>query len=154
MVRIDPITPAVKTRSTEKARKTSKSQAKAAASFAQSLSEAAEVDSAQTTETAVATAEAAGDAGLLALQEKGKLGRFDPERTKKKAIAYGEGLIERLQALHVRLLSGVVSEAELLHLEAYFADADNGAALEDEKLRSILDEIELRVQVELAKKRR
>ena len=107
MVRIDSTSSAVKTRSTEKARKTSKSRARSAASFAQSLSDASEVDSLETTETAVATAEAAGDVGLLALQERGKLGRFDAERTKKQAIAYGEGLIERLQALHVRLLSGV-----------------------------------------------
>ena len=157
MSQIDSIGSAAKTRAAEKTRKTSpKSRATKTknASFAQSLSEAAAADDVEALEPQTAT-EAAGDIGLLALQEKGEDTAFDQERTKKRAIAYGEGLIERLQALHVRLLSGVVSEEELLRLEAYFDDENGGReTVSDEKLRSILSEIELRVQVELAKKRR
>ena len=54
-----------------------------------------------------------------------------------------------------RALLSDVSEAELLRLEAYFDNENRGReTVSDEKLRSILSEIELRVQVELAKKRR
>ena len=139
-------------RDAEKTRKTSpKSRATKTknASFAQSLSEAAAADDVEALEPQTAT-EAAGDIGLLALQEKGEDTAFDQERTKKRAIAYGEGLIERLQALHVRLLSGVVSEAEFLRLEAspLTTKTEEGRRYSDEKLRSILSEIELRVQVE------
>ncbi len=158
MSQIDSIASAAKARSAEKTRKTSKKSRAAKtknANFAQSLSEAAGANAVENLEAQAAATEAAGDIGLLALQEKGEYASFDQERTKKRAIAYGEGLIERLQDLHVRLLSGVVSEEELLRLEAYFDDENGGReTVSDEKLRSILSEIELRVQVELAKKRR
>ena len=158
MVRIDSTRSVSKARSAESARKTSpkrRAASKDNASFAQSLSQTAAADAVEELEAQAAASESAGDIGLLALQERGDLPN-DFERARKRAVAYGEGLIERLQALHVRLLSGVVSEAELLRLQGYFAEDGNGggAAVEDEKLRSILDEIELRVQVELAKKRR
>ena len=155
MVRIDPTGSVGRARSLERARTTTKGRAgkSSRASFARSLSEASGAEAVEVLEAAAET-EMAGDIGLLALQER--RGESGAERgTRSRAIAYGEGLIERLQDLHVRLLSGVVSEAELLRLESYFAEDGNGVrAVEDEKLRSILGEIELRVQVELAKKRR
>lgn len=173
MVRIDSTGSVGRARSTQRAHKTSRKGSAAGAnraSFAASLSEAAGAEAVEALEAAAG----ATDLGLLALQERGT--RQD-EQARKQAIAYGEGLIERLQALHVRLLSGVVSEEELLHLEAYFADGADGERdadgvggaggaggagnkgwgaeeVKDKQLRSILDEIELRVQVELAKKRR
>ena len=156
MVRIDSTGSVGRARAGERARKTSpKSRAANAdrACFAQSLSEATGAGAVDALETEAGVEGVVGDVGLLALQGKGVQG--GDERANRRAIAYAEGLIERLQALHVRLLSGVVSEAELVRLEAYFAeDGNRGRSVKDEKLRSILDEIELRVQVELAKKRR
>ncbi len=160
MVRIDSTASVGKTRAPQKARKSSKSRAANSAnspnvSFAQSLSQAEAAEAPDALEPQSSASEIDGDIGLLALQEKPSHSPADNQRAKKRAIAYGEGLIDRLQALHVRLLSGVVSEQELLRLQGFFADDRNsGADLEDEKLRSILGEIELRVQVELAKKRR
>ena len=158
MVRIESTTSAGKASAAQKARKTTKKNPAASAgkaTFAQSLSEAAGADALEALEAQQGATEVAGDIGLLALQERAALGGRDQQRARGRAIAYGEGLIERLQALHVRLLSGVVSEEELLGLQGYFAeDGNREGAVEDEKLRSILGEIELRVQVELAKKRR
>ena len=161
MVRIDSTPSVGKTRAPQKARKSSKSRAANSAanspnvSFAQSLSQAEATEAPDALETQASVSEIDGDIGLLALQEKHNYSLADNQRAKKRAIAYAEGLIDRLQALHVRLLSGVVSEQELLQLQGFFAnDRNSRAAIDDQKLRSILSEIELRVQVEIAKKRR
>jgi hypothetical protein len=81
---------------------------------------------------------------LLALQEVG-----DDSGADAKARQRGEDLLDRLDEIRLALLEGRLSEA-VLHRLSDLAAKKRGQ-VRDPKLAEILDEIELRAAVELAK---
>lgn len=81
---------------------------------------------------------------LLALQEVP-----DQQSGRAKARQHGQRLLDLLDELRVNLLEGRVPDAALSHLAE---EADRARAqTDDPHLDGILDEIELRARVELAK---
>lgn len=95
------------------------------------------------------TNETAGGAGiqgidaLLALQEVDE--RSD---RRKKAARHGHSLLDSLEMIRADLLAGQVSEDRLEHLAATVSNRQTSG---DPKVDAVLEEIELRVKVELAK---
>ncbi|WP_421983792.1 flagellar assembly protein FliX [Roseibium sp.] len=80
---------------------------------------------------------------LLALQEVD-----ERAERRSKAARHGHSMLDSLEAVRADLLAGVVSEARLEVLAAQVADRKSSG---DERIDSVLEEIELRVKVELAK---
>ena len=104
-------------------------------------------------EASVSAREEIGDISLLAIQEYSSSNeKKSHKKAHKKAIKLGEGLLERLDDLHIRILSENIPSDELEQMEQFFAQKRE--YIQDEKLRAILAEIDLRVQVELAKRRK
>jgi hypothetical protein len=89
------------------------------------------------------TAPAAGIEALLALQAI-----EDPILAKKKAIRRGKSLLDTLDDMKADLLVGRVSEGRLNLLMAVIGQARERS---EPGLDSLLDDIELRARVELAK---
>ena len=82
---------------------------------------------------------------LLSVQEVDSRGS-----SKKKVISHGEELLEELEKLKLSILSGELSEQQLQNLSKKLCD--NNVLSDDAALNEILHEIELRVEVELAKR--
>lgn len=96
------------------------------------------------TSSANATAETAGISGLFTLQE------IDgQEIERKKLIKHGEEVLDSLEKIRRGLLLGTIS-ADTLH-ELSTQLAKRRGKFTDPKLTAILDDIELRAAVELAK---
>lgn len=89
----------------------------------------------------------AGLDSLLAMQS------VDPDagggRGRQRLIRHGEELLDRLEDIRVGLLTGTIPKAHLADL-AHMVRAKRDHAA-DPNLAAILDEIELRAEVELAK---
>lgn len=83
---------------------------------------------------------------LLSLQEVG-----DSTSERKKALRRGHELLDELDAIHLDLLAGKLSEQRLDRLLLLLA-ARNPSG--DSRIESVIGEIELRAQVELAKRNR
>ncbi len=81
---------------------------------------------------------------LFALQEVP-----DATAERKRALARGDQLLDRLDDLKTGLLLGRISPDKLGELARLARDSS--AAVSDPNLRDVLQEIELRAQVELAK---
>jgi hypothetical protein len=92
---------------------------------------------------AAATA-AAAPAGLLALQETGRV-EHDPARAGRRAAA----MLDDLRGLQLDLLSGGSDPARLARLAA-LAEGPEAA---DPALQAVLREVSLRARVELARRR-
>ena len=103
----------------------------------------AEETSVPRTSAATPTAPAAGIDALLALQSV-----EDPLFAKKKAVRRGNALLDTLETIKADLLMGQVSEGRLNQLMALLGQARQRNLPE---LDPILDDIELRARVELAK---
>jgi len=86
---------------------------------------------------------ATGIDALLALQSVD-----DPLLARKKAIRRGTTLLDTLEAMKADLLLGQVSEGRLNHLMAVISSARERNLPE---VDGLLDDIELRARVELAK---
>jgi hypothetical protein len=82
--------------------------------------------------------------GLFALQEvaDGLTGR-------RRAVARGKALLDKLDELRLALLSGAIPRARLYDLARMARE--QGPLLDDPELAEVMAEIELRVAVELAK---
>jgi hypothetical protein len=80
---------------------------------------------------------------LLALQEVGE----KPDR-KSRATLRGHALLDGLELIRADLLAGHVSEERLEGLAKEVSERESSG---DPEVDSVLDEIELRVKVELAK---
>lgn len=93
--------------------------------------------------TAQPVAQASGLDALLALQSV-----EDPLFARKKAIRRGNALLDTLETIKADLLLGQVSEGRLNQLMALIGHA-RSRGLPD--LDGVLDDIELRARVELAK---
>ena len=81
---------------------------------------------------------------LLALQ-----GMEEPGERRRKAVKRGRGALDALDALKLGLLSGTLDAAALARLKS--AGAGLGEPTGDPGLDTVLAEIALRVEVELAK---
>lgn len=81
---------------------------------------------------------------LLSLQEVGSVGE-----EQRRALRRGHDILDRLDELRHALLLGTLSRHDLQSL-AHFV-RDGRGRVEDPQLCQILDEIELRAEVEMAK---
>jgi hypothetical protein len=81
---------------------------------------------------------------LVALQ-----GVEDRAERRKRAVKRGQNALDALDALKVDLLGGALDQAALNRLKAVAADLEAGTG--DQGLDQILADIDLRVQVEIAK---
>lgn len=97
------------------------------------------------TPTAGATG-VASVAALLALQEED-----GPEARRRKALKRGSGLLDRLEAVKIALLDGGDGASALQALARVAAEERQGDP--DPGLQDVLDHIETRAAVELAKAR-
>lgn len=68
---------------------------------------------------------------------------------RKKLVKRGQSLIEKLEEIRDGLLVGYISKDELINISRMLKD--NQTASSDERLQELMAEIELRVEVELAK---
>jgi len=100
-------------------------------------------DSAQATESA--TSAGAVDS-IFAVQE---VPDAMDERSRKVLAQYGDDLLGRLDELHLAILAGVISKDKLAEL-AQKLRAKRQAS-DDPRLNEIIEEIELRCEVEVAK---
>jgi|ERR1019366_8705557 hypothetical protein len=103
-------------------------------------------DAASTPETraAVAPKATAGIDALLAMQ-----GIEDPIERRKRSVRRGKGALDVLDELKIGLLSGNFDTSTVSRLRAAAADLKSSSG--DPGLDAVLSEIELRVEVELAK---
>ena len=90
------------------------------------------------------TAEAQGVNSFLFLQEVS-----DDEVNRQKGMQQGKQLIQTLEQLHRDLLMGTIPENTLRRLETTLAQKRE--TFTDPRLQQLLNEIELRAAVELAK---
>jgi hypothetical protein len=104
----------------------------------------ADLLSTEKTGAAAAPVAAGGITSLLALQEVS-----DEAARRRQARARGEALLDRLDDLRLGLLSGTMSREKLASLARTVRSAR--VAIDDPRLQDVLDEIELRAEVELAK---
>lgn len=71
------------------------------------------------------------------------------EERKRRAVSRGENLLDRLDDIRLGLINGRISKEKLIDLAQMLRNRREEGL--DEKLSAILDEIELRAEVELAK---
>ncbi|MBL4747359.1 MAG: flagellar assembly protein FliX [Magnetovibrio sp.] len=83
---------------------------------------------------------------LLAMQEVGDVSDRD---ARKKAMSYGDDMLDRLKVIQDGLLAGGIPKEQLMEMAKKLRTGRSFLA--DKQLNSILDEIELRVEVEIAK---
>jgi hypothetical protein len=93
---------------------------------------------------AAAPRAAANIDALLALQ-----GIEDPVERRKRSVARGKGALDVLDDLKLGLLSGALDKSTVLRLRDAAASLKTSSG--DPGLDAVLSEIELRVEVELAK---
>jgi len=94
-----------------------------------------------------AASEVGGLEALLAAQSVGDA--LQDSSKKKRAAAHGNELLDKLEDLRAAILTGSVPKSKLIEL-AQALRVRREAGL-DEELNRILDDIELRAEVELAK---
>lgn len=111
----------------------------AGGTFALSDSEAPQAQS-----TAVALRTLGGIDALIALQ-----GIEEPAERRRRAVKHGRRALDALDELKLGLLAGTLDQGTLLRLKAVAADLKDGSG--DDRLDAVLAEIDLRVEVELAK---
>lgn len=103
-----------------------------------------ESEGASSPQAPVGAAPLAALSSLLAIQEAP-----DPTTGRKRAVLHGDTLLDELRELQVGLVQGWVSEDKLRGLSRLL-DRPR-PAIDDSELNQVLDEIELRAAVELAK---
>lgn len=122
-------------------RRTTKSTATDGASFSRHLDETSETESTHATQ---ATSPLNQISGVLSLQEVD-----DALARAAKGKLRAQDMLDRLDELRMDLLTGTISRDKLLRL-AHIVNSRRGE-ISDPKLVEILDQIDLRAQVELAK---
>ena len=98
----------------------------------------------QAQNAAVALRTLGGIDALIALQ-----GIEEPAERRRRAVKHGRRALDALDELKLGLLAGTLDQGTLLRLKSLATDFKDGSG--DEKLDSVLAEIDLRVAVELAK---
>jgi hypothetical protein len=104
-----------------------------------------DVTTASETRAATAPRAAAGIDALLALQGIDE----DPAERRRRSVARGKGALDVLDDLKIGLLSGNLNASTVSRLRDAAANLKSSSG--DPGLDSVLSEIELRVEVELAK---
>lgn len=91
-----------------------------------------------------------GLTGLLAVQEVGAVDDATSGRRKRdRLVRHGEDMLDHLEEIRLGLLLGAIPKARLMDLaRTVRAKREQGT---DRQLDALLDEIELRAEVELAK---
>ncbi len=135
------VTPIGAGRSTDPARRT-KSTGKAG-EFAEHLKEAAASGEVQAPRE---SAPVGGIDSVLAAQE---VPDALDARTRKQAVDRGGQILDKLDNLRLRLLEGSLSKGELAEIARLVRARRR--SIDDPRLREIVDEIELRAEVEIAK---
>ncbi len=131
---------------TDKTKRTQRGNGAAPGQFARTLGAMAGGDDAA---PPVAGAGAAtGVEALLAAQD---VTDESPGGRHRQAYARGREQLDALQQMHRRLVAGALSESELEALAR--ASSEPRPSVRDPGLSQVLDEIDVRVQVELAKRR-
>lgn len=83
---------------------------------------------------------------LLAMQE---VGDSTEEKARRQAVKYGDDLLDRLKSLQDALLVGAIPKNTLMDMAHKLRQGR--VKFTDPRLNAVLDEIELRVEVEIAK---
>lgn len=125
-------------RSSQPVKRTAKTSGASGASFAKHLDE---------TDEATATHGVSGTgavSGILGVQEVD-----DALAHASKGKLRAQDILDRLEDLRIELLTGAISKEKLLQLARVVNN--HRSKLNDPRLAEILDEIDLRAQVELAK---
>jgi hypothetical protein len=104
----------------------------------------AEEESAQPQTATVALRTVGGIDALIALQ-----GIEDPLERRRRVVKHGRRALDALDEVKLSLLAGTLDQATMLRLKSVAADLKEGSG--DERLDAVLAEIDLRVEVELAK---
>jgi hypothetical protein len=126
------------------ARKTAKTDKSSSGGFAEKLAETFEaVEGPQAVD---APATVAGIDALLAAQGVGDSTDGDQRR---RMVRYGEDILDKLEELRHGLLMGAIPKDKLIALAQMVRSHRDSVA--DPRLAAVLDEIELRAEVELAK---
>ena len=93
---------------------------------------------------------AAGVSGIEALLAAQSVGDAMQDGGKKRrAAAHGNDILDKLEDLRTAILTGVISKAKLIELAQTLREKREPGL--DKELSQILDDIELRAEVELAK---
>lgn len=117
------------------------------ASFADQLRGASSAAGASVSETGMVDhAALEGVDALLAMQE---VGDATDEKARRQASRYGEDLLSRLNTIQDALLVGAIPKDTLMDMAHRLRSGR--VKVQDPRLNEILDEIELRVEVEIAK---
>lgn len=114
--------------------------------FADQLRSAGGAEGASPSEGVVGTNALEGVDALLAMQE---VGDSTEERNRKQAQSYASDLLDRLGLIQDALLRGAIPKENLMQLAKRIREGR--AKIQDPRLNEILDEIELRAEVEIAK---
>ena len=102
---------------------------------------------ASTTASVGTTAGVSGIEALLAAQSVGDA--LQDGSKKRRAAAHGNDILDKLEDLRAAILSGVVSKSKLIELAQTLREKREPGL--DPELNQILDDIELRAEIELAK---
>ncbi|GAA0601717.1 flagellar assembly protein FliX [Caenispirillum bisanense] len=131
-------------------RRTEKSGKEKSAEFARALRRFTDEARADDSRPVDAPSNLGGLDSLLALQMVDSAGDALDSPAKRKAIVQrGEDILDRLEELRVGLLLGSIPKERLASLAQLVRDRRETA--QDPQLGALLDEIELRAEVELAK---
>ncbi|HMA50593.1 MAG TPA: flagellar assembly protein FliX [Magnetospirillaceae bacterium] len=125
------------------ASKTAKTTKTSGGGFAESL---ASLDQAEETQGVETPAAVGGIAALIATQQVGDA--LDRE-AKKRLVDYGNDLLDKLEELRHGLLMGAIPKDKLIAMAQMVRSRRDHVP--DPHLAELLNEIELRVEVELAK---
>lgn len=125
------------------ASKTAKTSKSAGGGFAESL---ASLDQAEESQGVDAPAAVGGIAALLATQG---VGDALEREARKRMVDYGNDLLDKLEELRHGLLMGAIPKEKLIALAQMVRSRRDMPS--DPHLSELLNEIELRVEVELAK---
>ena len=132
-------------------RKTGKAARSGGASFRTSLGDADAADAGDAVAASTAGTVSAADS-LLALQEVDAVDDALTGGRNRRAYGWGEDMLDALEGVRTGLLLGIIPADKLEELAQ--SASDRKVQAEDPKLAAILDEIELRARVELAKLQR
>ena len=136
------------TKSAGGVRKAGKASRSGDASFASSLSETG-ADGRVEDVAATASAGVGGVDSLLALQEVDGTGDALSGGGNRRAVTWGEDMLDALDGVRTGLLLGLIPSDRLEELAQ--SASERKVVAEDPRLAQILEEIELRARVELAK---
>jgi hypothetical protein len=103
-----------------------------------------ESEAPKSTQAAASLRTIGGIDALIALQ-----GQDDPAERKRRAVKRGRSALDALDELKIEVLGGTLGPSTLMRLKSATADLRDASG--DDRLDSVLAEIELRLEVEIAK---